>query len=60
MTKTREAEKEKVLRWRYKQLRRAGYDKISASLIASSDADLHLAESLADKVDHHTAVKILT
>lgn len=60
MTITREAEATKVLNWRYKVLRKAGYDKISASLLASSQCDLHLAESMATKVDHHIAVKILT
>lgn len=57
---TLEGEKEKVLKWRYRQLRRAGYDKISASLLASSEADLHKAEALAKCPDHHLVVKILT
>ena len=53
-------EKKKVLNWRYEQLREAGYDHISASLIANSGADLHKAEDLFGKTDSHTIVKILT
>jgi hypothetical protein len=56
----KEGEKERTLKWRYGQLRKAGYDRISADLIAHSKADLHVACDLATKVDHHTAVKILT
>ena len=53
---------EKVVEWRAKQLRDAGYDKISASLIAHSNADYRLAIRMIreGKIDPPLAVKILT
>ena len=58
---TMEGEQERTHKWRYRELRRAGYDKISADIIASSEADLHSAVALIKKgCEPALAVKILT
>ena len=53
-------EQRKVVKWRYERLVEAGFEDISAWIIARSQADLHQACGLAGKCDPHLAVKILT
>lgn len=56
-----EQELEQVLRWRLEQLRRAGYDRRQAALLAERpDVDLHEAAGLlARGCPPETAIRIL-
>lgn len=56
------AEDHRILRWRYDQLVRAGYDNDDAVVLASNlDVDLHLAVDLLRRgCPTETAIQILT
>jgi hypothetical protein len=52
---------DEVLRWRFEQLREAGYDRHDAELLSSrADVDLHAAVELVERgCSHELAVAIL-
>ena len=60
-TQTYETEDERVARWRYEQLLRAGYDETAALVLADLvHIDLHLAVDLARQgCATDTALRIL-